>query len=221
MFTGLIEEIGQVAGITRAGSGMYLKIAAACVLEGIRMGDSICINGACQTVTAVDGRFFTVFVSAVTASVATLGSFTPGRRVNLERAMTPGSRFGGHFVQGHVDGRGRIGRIDTDSMGMRVSISVGPEIGKYIVDKGSVTADGVSLTVVSLAEKGFVLYFIPETLANTIVSEWKTGDEVNIETDIIAKYVERMLQIMKSGGQSGGTTGDGSFLKKLMEEGFV
>ncbi len=221
MFTGLIEEIGRVMSTGRAGDGLLLTIAADEVLEGTRVGDSICINGACQTVTAIDGRSFTVFVSSVTASVTTLGAFAPGRRVNLERAMTPSSRFGGHFVQGHVDGRGRIGKIEKDSMGMRVNITVAPELGRYIVEKGSIAVDGVSLTVVSLIEGGCTLYFIPETLLNTAVSEWKPGDEVNVEVDVIAKYVERSLQSIKTGGSRGEPSGDGSLMKKLMEGGFV
>ncbi len=217
MFTGLIEEIGNVAAMSRAGDGFHLTINAERALEGIRIGDSICVNGACQTVTAFDGRSFTVFVSAVTASVTTLGSFTAGRRVNLERAMTPSSRFGGHFVQGHVDGRGKVTLIKKDSMGMEVVVTAGPDLGKYIVAKGSVAVDGVSLTVVSSDEKGFTLYFIPETLGNTVVAEWKTGCEVNIEADILAKYVERMLQFRGAGGGSG----DRELMKKLMEEGFA
>ena len=150
MFTGLIEEIGRIARVQRAGDGLNLTIEAVRVLEGTRVGDSICINGACQTVTAIDARTFTVFASAVTAAVTTLGVFAPGRRVNLERAMTPASRFGGHFVQGHVDGRGSVASIEKDRMGMSVSVSAGPELCRYIVEKGSIAVDGVSLTVVSL-----------------------------------------------------------------------
>jgi len=219
MFTGLIEEIGKVAAVSRAGDGLHLTIQAERVLEGTRTGDSICINGACQTVTALDGRSFTVFVSAVTASVSTLGSFTAGRKVNLERAMTPSSRFGGHFVQGHVDGRGTVDAVEKDSMGMRVRIAAGPELGRYIVGKGSIAVDGVSLTVVSADDTGFTLYFIPETLGNTIVSEWKTGVEVNIEVDILAKYVERMLR--PGTDNADGRSGDRNLMKKLAEEGFV
>ncbi|MBN2159708.1 MAG: riboflavin synthase [Spirochaetes bacterium] len=215
MFTGLIEETGRVARVVRAGDGINLTIDAVKVLDGIETGDSVCINGACQTVTAADGSSFSVFVSAVTASVTTLGAFTPGRRVNLERAMTPGSRFGGHFVQGHVDGRGGIARVDKGPAGMNVAVSVPAGLRRYIVEKGSIAVDGVSLTVVSLTGNGFTLYFIPETLANTIVSEWKAGDEVNIEVDVIAKYVERMMESGTSGG------GDESLMKKLAEEGFA
>lgn len=220
MFTGLIEEIGRIMGVRGAGDGMLLTIAAADVMKGIRVGDSICINGACQTVTEIDVRSFTVFVSSVTASVTTLGAFVPGRRVNLERAMTPSSRFGGHFVQGHVDGRGRIERIERDSMGMRANVTVTPELEKYIVEKGSIAVDGVSLTVVSLVDKGFTLYFVPETLSNTVVLDWKPGDEVNVEVDVLAKYVERTLQHMK-GDREGVPGSDGSLMKKLMEGGFM
>ncbi len=217
MFTGLIEEIGKVGAVSRAGDGLQLTINAERVLEGTRIGDSICINGACQTVTALGSGSLTVFVSTVTASVTTLGSFTAGRKVNLERAMMPSSRFGGHFVQGHVDGRGAVDSIGKDSMGMRVKITVSPVLCRYIVGKGSVAVDGVSLTVVSSDEKGFTLYFIPETLGNTIVSEWKTGSEVNIEVDILAKYVERMLQPAGTDNRSG----DKDIKKKLAEEGFM
>jgi riboflavin synthase len=217
MFTGLIEEIGKIASVARSGDGFLLKINAERVLEGTAVGDSISINGACQTVTARDDRSFTVFVSAVTAGITTLGGFTVGRRVNLERAMTPASRFGGHFVQGHVDGRAKIGQIEKSPSGERAVLTLPSDLRKYVVEKGSIAADGVSLTVVSVTENGFVLYFIPETLGNTVVSEWKTGDEVNIEVDIIAKYVEKMLYSPKS---DGGTDGRG-LLKKLVEEGFA
>lgn len=217
MFTGLIEEIGRVARVTRSGGGLSLTIEAGRVLEGTRTGDSIGINGACQTVTAIDARSFTVFASSVTAEVTTFADFTPGRRVNLERAMTPSSRFGGHFVQGHVDGRGSIESIEKDRAGMRVSVAAGPELRRYIVDRGSIAVDGVSLTVVSLTPAGFTLYIIPETMSGTVISEWKAGDRVNLETDILAKYVERMLRSRERGGGDDG----GSLMTKLAEGGFV
>jgi riboflavin synthase len=217
MFTGLIEEIGRVARVTRSGGGLNLTIEAVLVLDGTRTGDSISINGACQTVTAIDARSFTVFASSVTAGVTTFGDFTPGRRVNLERAMTPSSRFGGHFVQGHVDGKGSIESIEKDRMGMRVSVAAGPELRRYIVDRGSIAVDGVSLTVVSLTPAGFTLYIIPETISGTVISGWKAGDRVNLETDILAKYVERMLQSRERGGDHEG----GSMMTKLAEGGFV
>jgi riboflavin synthase len=216
MFTGLIEEIGRVARVTRGGGGLDITIEASRVPEGTRTGDSICVNGACQTVTAVDARSFTVFASTVTAEVTTLGEFAPGRRVNLERAMTPSSRFGGHFVQGHVDGRGSIESIEKDGRGMRVTVAAGPELRRYIVAKGSVAVDGVSLTVVSLVPAGFTLYIIPETIGNTVITGWKAGDRVNLEADILAKYVERMLQAREGAGGD-----DGGLMRKLAEEGFV
>jgi riboflavin synthase len=187
------------------------------VLEGMKIGDSISINGACQTVTSLTDRTFGVFASRVTASVTALGSYRAGKRVNLERAMTPASRFGGHFVQGHVDGTGSVETARLDSVGMSAGISAGDDLKKYIVEKGSVAVDGISLTVVTLTPTGFTLYLIPASLSNTTASEWKTGDLVNIEVDIIAKYVERMMNVMKGGGNAAGNE---RFLKKLIDEGF-
>lgn len=221
MFTGLIEETGKVLSVVRAGDGINITIGCERVLAGVRNGDSICVNGACQTVTAADRGSFTVFASSVTASVTTLGSFTPGRKVNLERAMTPASRFGGHFVQGHIDGRGRIDRIEKDVMGMRVRIAAAPGILKYLVEKGSVAVDGISLTVVACDDAGFTLYLIPETLENTIVPLWKTGDEVNIEADILAKYVERMMRPGAAGAGHGEDGDESGLMRKLAEGGFV
>jgi riboflavin synthase len=218
MFTGLIEEIGEITGVSNAGSGMLLTIRAESVLEGTKIGDSISINGACQTVTSLTDRSFSVFASRVTASVTALGSYRAGKRVNLERAMTPASRFGGHFVQGHVDGTGSVGMVKRDSAGMSAGISAVDDLKKYIVEKGSVAVDGISLTVVSVTPAGFTLYFIPASLSNTTASDWKTGDVVNIEVDIIAKYVERMMNVMK--GRGNGAGGNEKFLKKLIDEGF-
>ncbi|MBN2079209.1 MAG: riboflavin synthase [Spirochaetes bacterium] len=218
MFTGMIEETGLVAGITTSGEGLSLTITAREVLKGTRVGDSISVNGACLTVTAVDVGGFTLFVSPVTASVTTLGGFTRGVRVNLERAMAASSRFGGHIVQGHVDGRGRVDRADRDARGMRVTITAAPELRRYIAAKGSVAVDGVSLTVVSLTSSGFMLYIIPETLHKTILGEWKAGDAVNLEVDILAKYVERMLDPAGAGGED---PGDRGLKKKLAEEGYL
>ncbi|TFH38231.1 MAG: riboflavin synthase [Chrysiogenales bacterium] len=216
MFTGLVEETGKVTEVSGAGEGLSMTIAAVKVLEGTRVGDSINVNGACQTVTAIDGRGFTIFVSPVTASVTTLGSFARGRKVNLERAMSAASRFGGHIVQGHIDGRGRVEKIERDSRGMRVGVAAAENLRRYCAEKGSVAVDGVSLTVVSLTSVGFNLYFIPETLGKTILSEWKAGDEVNIEVDILAKYVERMLLHSREGGTADDDT---DLMRKLMEEG--
>ncbi|MCP4134361.1 MAG: riboflavin synthase [bacterium] len=220
MFTGLIEEIGSVKGVKPSGEGIFLEIAARSVLEGSKIGDSISINGACQTVTEIGRDFFVAFVSKVTASVTTLGSFSPGSPVNLERAMLPVSRFGGHIVQGHVDGTGKVEKLSRDTHGLEVEISLNPGLEKYIVAKGSIAVDGISLTVVSLTEKGFTLYLIPETLDNSIINDWQTGSVVNIEVDILAKYVERMLLAQDGGPAGDEARKDAELKKKLMEEGY-
>lgn len=216
MFTGLIEEIGEVKGIERTGTGVLLTVGSRVVLEDTRIGDSISIDGACQTVTDIGRDCFTVFASKVTCSVTTLGDFKTGRRVNLERALTASSRLGGHMVQGHVDGKGRIRRITNDENGLEIEIHADERELKYIVQRGSVSVDGVSLTVVSLARDGFTVYIIPETIIKTTLSEKAIGAAVNIETDILAKYVEKML---RSGDDS--IDADRSLKNKLIEEGFV
>lgn len=216
MFTGLIEEVGVVKNIERKPDGLIFTIGAGLVLEGTRNGDSIAVNGACLTVTALGRDDFSVFASRVTCEVTTLDSLARGRRVHLERALTLSSRLGGHLVQAHVDGRGSVSGVKRDGSGMEITISVPPGIMKHLVARGSVAVDGVSLTVVSLAAGGFVIYLIPETLGNTVLAELKPGDEVNIETDILAKYVEKML-----GGGKPGEDRDASLLKKLMEGGFA
>jgi riboflavin synthase len=132
--------------------------------------------------------------------------------------MAASSRFGGHIVQGHVDGRGRLERVERDSRGIRVTVGSPPELRRYIVDRGSVAVDGVSLTVVSVTTSGFALYIIPETLQKTVLGEWKAGDAVNLEVDILAKYVERMLQ---TPGNVGEESGDGGLKRKLAEEGYL
>ena len=213
MFTGLIEEIGLIKSIKRQGEGYLLEVSAGKVLEKTIIGDSISINGACQTVTELSSASFTVFVSKITASLTTLGDFTSGRRVNLERAMMPSSRFGGHFVQGHVDGMGIVSSLLKDSEGLEVLIEADPQIMRYIVAKGSVAVDGISLTVVTTSNKGFTLYLIPETLAGTNISDWKKGSKVNVEVDILSKYVEKMLK--------GGEDKEDTLKKALQEGGFM
>lgn len=220
MFTGLIEETGSVLGIKSSGEGKILEIAASKVLESTKKGDSISINGACQTVTDLSAKSFSVFVSRVTLDVTTLGYFTPGRSVNLERALTLNSRLGGHIVQGHVDLRGKVKNIKKDVKGVEIEITVTGDYMKYIVEKGSITVDGISLTVVSTSGNDFKLYLIPETIENTIIKDWKAGTEVNIETDILARYVEQMLKYGKSGSDNNAEN-DVNFMGKLMENGYV
>jgi len=214
VFTGLIEEVGEITRIEKSGTGVFLSITAPLVREGTREGDSISIDGACLTVTAVGDISFTVFASRVTCAVATLGEFRVGRRVNLERALQMNARLGGHIVQGHVDGKGTVKRMIRDENGLAITIAVDGDIRAYLVEKGSVAVDGVSLTIVTLDSEGFVVYLIPETLAKTALDEKAPGAAVNIEIDILAKYVEKLLS-------REGEVKDDWLRKKLMEEGFM
>ncbi len=219
MFTGLIEETGSVLSIKNSGEGKILELAAEKVLKDTKRGDSIAINGACQTVTDISPKSFSVFVSRVTLDITTLGDFAPGRIVNLERALTLSSRLGGHIVQGHVDLRGKIKNIKKDLKGVEIDITVAGDYMRYIVEKGSITVDGISLTVVSTSGNDFKLYLIPETIENTIIKTWKPGSEVNIETDILARYVEQMLRHGRINPD--GKNNDINLMNKLMENGYV
>jgi riboflavin synthase len=221
MFTGLIEEMGTVLNIKNSGDGKIFDISADKILEGTKRGDSISINGACQTVTEISSKSFSVFASRVTLDVTTLGSFVSGQKVNLERALTLSTRLGGHIVQGHVDIRGKIKNIKHDVNGVEITVAVAPDYMKYIVTKGSIAVDGISLTVVSAAGNDFTLYLIPETIGNTIIKTWKVGSEVNIETDILARYVEQMLNFGTSNSSDGNREADANLMNKLLENGFV
>lgn len=211
MFTGIIEEIGVVQSVKPSVNGKLISIHARTVIEGTKTGDSIAIDGACQTVTQIGRDYFTVFASDVTLAVTTLGTFKTGTKVNLERAMQPQGRLGGHLVQGHVDATGTIVLLQKLPQGLKVALSVPDSISMFIVPKGSVAIDGISLTVVDKKET-MELYCIPETIANTTLVQKNVGDIVNVEVDIIAKYVYYMVQSIKGG--------DSSLEKKLKEEGF-
>lgn len=221
MFTGLIEETGVVADLKESGEGKILEVRASEVLKGTKRGDSISINGACQTVVDMTADTFSVFVSRVTLSITTLGEFKSGRIVNLERALTLSSRLGGHIVQGHVDFTGNVKKISKDSQGVEIDISVPEKDMKFIVGKGSIAVDGISLTVVSAEKDGFRLYLIPETLVKTNIGFWKTGDRVNLETDILARYVERIIRFGRIDENSENAANDESLLKKLAENGYL
>ena len=222
MFTGLIEEMGMVAGLKDSGEGKLLTVNASAVLDGTKIGDSISINGACQTVTAMQPGSFTVFVSRVTLGVTTLGSFRTGQAVNLERALMLTSRLGGHIVQGYVDFTGKVQAVKKDSSGVEIDIAVEPAQMKHIVRRGSIAADGISLTVVETGDSWFRLYLIPETLGKTNIGLWKPGTIVNIETDILAKYVERIYLFGKSGSENAEqNSGDAGIMAKLAEGGYL
>ena len=211
MFTGIIEEIGTVTSMVQSANGKLISISAHTVLEGTKAGDSICIDGACQTVTQMGNDYFTAFASDVTLSITTFGTLKQGAKVNLERAMQPQGRFGGHFVQGHVDGTGTIVAVKKLPDGLSLMVDVPQSVSMFIVPKGSIAVDGISLTVVHKG-KTIELYCIPETMANTTLSTKKRGDRINLEVDIIAKYVYSMVQSMKDG--------DSSLATKLKDEGF-
>jgi riboflavin synthase len=219
MFTGIVEEIGKVKKIVPSGDGYSITINSNTVIEDSKIGDSISINGACQTVTDIGTDYFTVFMSKITGKLTTLGKFKSNQEVNLERAMQTGDRFGGHFVQGHVDGMGIIKSINSDASGIEFTINTSSDILEYIVERGSISIDGISLTVVSLKDDEFKIYIIPETIKVTILKDLKTGDNVNIETDIIAKYIEKMV-LKRSNVNKSNNDKDENLKKILLEEGY-
>ena len=215
MFTGLIEEIGTVSSLKRSGTGVVLTVKSRVVLDGVRTGDSIAIDGACQTVVAFDDSTFSVFVSEVTAEITTLSSLKAGAFVNLERAMSAQGRFGGHMVQGHVDGKGSVLSARRDESGLRLRVGCAPALMRHVIPKGSVCVNGVSLTVVSEDQNAFELYLIPETIGRTNLQSLAAGDDVNIETDLIAKYLEKLVCKNEKAGN------DASLLSALAQNGFI
>lgn len=198
MFTGIVEEIGTVKKIAR-GQKAYLEIQADKIFSDIHIGDSIAVNGVCLTVTGFSGKIFTADVMNETFSRSSLGSLKTGSHVNLERAMSANGRFGGHIVSGHIDGTGKITNIKKDGNAVWYKISADENIIKYTVEKGSIAIDGISLTVARVEKDNFSVSIIPHTSEETILSEKKTGDTVNLENDIIGKYVERFLNFDKTG----------------------
>ena len=193
MFTGIVEEIGTLKRITWGAHSAALTIQAKQVLAGTKVGDSIAVNGICLTVTNLDTSGFTADVMHETLNRSSLKGAKPGMHVNLERAMAAEGRFGGHIVSGHVDGTGTIRKISRDDNAIWYTVEASPAILRYIVEKGSVTIDGISLTVASVTEKSFSVSTIPHTNAVTTLGDRKEGDKVNLENDIIGKYVERLL----------------------------
>jgi len=194
MFTGIVEEMGAVTTVERTLAGTRLTILAATVLRDLKIGDSVSVNGTCLTVVNKDERNFAVEVSPETLSVTTLGQLTTGAPVNLERAMKLNERLGGHLVAGHVDGVGTIRSRQQEGNAVLFMIEAPHEILRYCVVKGSITVDGISLTVNGVTEKGFSIAIIPHTAKVTTLGLKQPGDSVNLESDLIGKYVERLLQ---------------------------
>ena len=193
MFTGIIEELGSVRSVEERGENARIMIAAHIVTEGTNHGDSIAVNGVCLTALDITPDSFAADVSRETLSRSTLGRLQPGVPVNLERAVTPATRLGGHIVQGHVDARGQFAGVEDHGESWTLRIKYPPEIARYLVFKGSVAVEGISLTIAGLTDEYFEIAIIPKTWEVTNLSHLKPGDEVNIEVDIIGKYIEKLL----------------------------
>jgi len=193
MFTGIIEELGSVEAIEDQGDAVRLTVRGPLVVSDAGDGDSIAVNGCCLTVVSHDGEAFTADVMRETLDKSSLGAFRPGTRVNLERAVTAEKRLGGHIVQGHVDGTGEIRSRTPSEHWEVVEIGLPDGMGRYLVDKGSITVDGVSLTVVTVTDDSFTVSLIPETLARTTLGIKQPGETVNLEVDVIAKHVEKLV----------------------------
>lgn len=193
MFTGIVREVGRVVAVEGDGGGMRLEIEAPHTAKALAVGDSVAVNGCCLTAVAVgDGR---IAFDAVPETLArtSLDRLVPGSRVNLEPALRAGEPLGGHYVQGHVDGCGTVRRLDPEGDGRRLWIDAPASLLRHVVEKGSVAVEGTSLTVAGLDAHGFAVALIPHTLSETTLGDLEPGDPVNIETDVLAKYVERLL----------------------------
>lgn len=196
MFTGIIEEVGRIKS-TQPG---HLTICSAKVMEDLKNGDSICVNGVCLTVTSRQDVCFTVDVVPETLRRTNLGVLEKGNLVNLERSLAVNSRFGGHFVQGHVEGTGKVGSMTLEGESLLIEFQAHPSVMHYIVEKGFIAVDGVSLTVVTCDRQSFMVSVIPYTRDNTTLETRKVGEYVNLETDILAKYVARLLSGQNASG---------------------
>jgi riboflavin synthase len=224
MFTGITDALGSVRRLTRRGDDAKLEIETSLSLDDVRIGDSIAVSGACLTVTAKAGRIFTADVSAETLSRTTLKNLTAGDRVNLEKALRVGDRLGGHIVLGHVDGVGKIVEKAPHSGSLLFGFEIDPGVCRYVAAKGSITVDGISLTVNRCQKNRFYVNIIPHTAAETTLGFKKEADEVNIETDILAKYLEKLFTAgRESGGMAGpaGGSGGGVDLEMLARYGFM
>ena len=216
MFTGIVEEVGTIQSIKRGRKSSILKIKGQKVLQGTRIGDSISTNGICLTVTKVGNDFFEADVMSESLNRTNIGELVPGSYVNLERALSLATRLGGHIVSGHIDGTGKIRNLKRDDNAVWITIETAPELLRYIIEKGSIAIDGVSLTVVTVNDQFFKVSIIPHTGEETILLQKKMGDTVNLECDMIGKYVEKLLGLdTKEDVQEGQVTAE-----LLRENGF-
>ncbi|MGO1255109.1 MAG: riboflavin synthase [Microbacterium gubbeenense] len=205
MFTGIIEEIGRITAVEPSGDGVRLTIHAPTVIEGVRHGDSIAVSGVCLTVVDWTDEAFTADVMKQTLDMSTLDGATPGRHVNVERALASGGRLGGHIVQGHIDGTGEILEVRPGDKWQVVRVGIAADIAPLVVDKGSITLDGTSLTISAVSAPGeaspwLEVSLIPETLRATTFGERRANDRLNLETDILARHIERLAAFAKTEG---------------------
>ena len=213
MFTGIIEEVGHVKSLHRGAKSFTLEVEACLVMEGTQVGDSIATNGVCLTVTSLTGHGFTADVMPETVQRTALGELTAGSPVNLERALSLQTRLGGHIVSGHIDGTGRISDRRQDDTALWLTVECDSRLLRYIIEKGSITIQGVSLTVARVDDRSFAVSLIPHTQAATTLHQARVDDRVNLENDIIAKYVEKLL-----GKQN---DADSGIMEKLAANGFL
>lgn len=200
MFTGLVEEVGRIASIEERPAGRRLWIAATRVLEDARVGDSMAVNGCCLTVVECDPERFAVEAVPETLARTTLGGWSAGRAVNLERALRLDQRLGGHLLQGHVDGIGEVRSFTPEGQGRRLTLDVPAALRRFVAEKGSLAVDGISLTVAQLTATGCELALIPHTLEVTVSGHYAAGAQVNLEVDLLARYLARLLESTQAGG---------------------
>ena len=193
MFTGIVEEIGEIVAISKNTQGLDFDIKAEKIFDDLKIGDSVAINGCCQTVTRIKGNVFTVQAVFETVKLTNFNKLSVGNSVNLERAMQLTSRLGGHIVSGHIEGIASVVSISSQGNATIFELTYPREISKYLIYKGSIAINGISLTICELNSNSFKVSVIPHTLANTTLRSAKVGDEINIETDMIAKYIEKMI----------------------------
>lgn len=201
MFTGLVEEVGRITSVQRRAQHAVLTVRGPKVCSDVSIGDSVAVNGVCLTVTTLRGDSFTADVSAETLRRTNLDKVASGHLVNLERALRLSDRLGGHFVQGHVDAVGTVKSVVPEGGSSRLTIVAPPEVMQYVIEKGSVTVDGISLTIAGLDAESFWISIIPQTMKETTLSQARAGTRVNLEVDMLAKYVERILAV-REGGRS-------------------
>lgn len=206
MFTGIVEEIGEIAAVASGAKSARLTIKGDMIFSDLKLGDSVSVNGVCLTAAQISGKTFTADVMAETMRRSNLGALKKGSRVNLERAMAADGRFGGHIVSGHIDGTGIVRSFEKEDNAVWLTVTADEKLMRYIIEKGSIAIDGVSLTVARVFRDAFAVSLIPHTAAETILLMKKTGDKVNLECDIVGKYVEKLI------GKQSGLTED--FLKK-------